>query len=435
MTAFDRFDPFEPRIVAAIDEIAAPRRPDYLGDILATTAQTSQRPRWTFPQRWVPARIARSWAEARVPVRPLLLLLLALLLLAIGAAVAGSLTKGPLPFGPADNGLIGYPTNGDLYVRDTITSAPRLLVGGPDVEMGPWFSPDGTRILFTRTTTDGREFLWAANADGSEERQVIPEQLLSWNAVWAPDSRTIAVVNDTRGLTALTIVDTVTGGVRPIDFGDLEPLPDMAFRPPDGAELLVRVAVGVHGVDFAVVPLDGGPLRLLGLRSEMLFGEQWENGGPAWSPDGEWIAYNRVERDPVTGYVHFRVHTVRADGTDDTPIPGPAQDTIHEAWPTYSPDGTQLLVHRWTWKADGGGGGWIAVLPADGSAPARNIGPRIPGGEDTGLSKTWSPDGTRVLLRAQNTRQVFSIDPVTNTVERLPWTDELPDWQRVHRWP
>jgi Tol biopolymer transport system component len=434
MTAFDRFDPFEQRITAAIDEIAAARRPEYLGEILAQTAQTSQRPRWTFPGRWLPAAALRDrWAVVRMPSRPLLLVLLALLLAAaIGAAIVGSLTRGPSPFGLADNGLVGYATNGDLYVRDSLSTDPRLIIGSPDPEIGPWFSPDGRRFLFIRTT-DGRDHLWVARADGSDVRPVLSDILVASNWAWAPDSRTIAVVNDVNGVSGLSLIDTETGRVRPMDLGAAAPLPDLAFRPPDGSELLVRVATGTTGVDFAIVPVDGGEPRLLGLRSEMLFGQQWENSGPVWSLDGERIAYNRVERDPETGYEHFRVYTVRPDGSDDIPIPGPPQPRIHEAWPTYSPDGASILVHRWTWNWEGGGAGWIAVLPADGSRSARNIGPRVPGGQDTGLSKTWAPDGTRVLLRAENTRQVFSVDPVTNEWERLPWTEELPDWQRVRR--
>lgn len=434
MTAIDRFDPFEQRITAAIDEIAAPHRPDYLDDILRQTARTSQRPRWSFPGRWLPVdALMGRWPAAHVPNRTLLLVLLALLLAAaIGVAVVGSFTRGPSPFGLADNGLLGYPSNGDLYVRKSMTDDPRLLIATPALEIGPWFSPDGRRLLFIRKT-DAREFLWVARSDGSDERQLLTDPLVAANWAWAPDSRTIALVNDVNGVSSLSMIDTETGQVRPVDLGNAVPLPDLAFRPPEGSELLVRVGLGTTAVDFAIVPVDGGPPRLLGLRSEMLFGQQWENSGPVWSLDGERIAYNRVERDPETGYEHFRVYTVRPDGTEDVAIPGPPQPKIHEAWPAYSPDGTSILVHRWTWTWEGGGAGWIGVLPADGSSSASSIGPRIPGGQDTGLSKTWAPDGTRVLLRAENTRQVFSVDPVSNEWERLPWTEELPDWQRVRR--
>ena len=70
-------------------------------------------------------------------------------------------------------------------------------------------------------------------------------------------------------------------------------------------------------------------------------------------------------------------------------------------------------------------------MPADGSVPARDIGPKIKGGEDTGLTKIWSPDGTRVLLRSDIRRAVYSIDPVSGSYESIPWTTDLPDWQRT----
>jgi hypothetical protein len=86
MTAFDRFDPFEQRITDAIDEIAMARRPDYLDDVLQLTVRSSQRPRWTFPERWLPmdAAVMPVGIGRRRQVR-LLLLLAALAALLIGA--------------------------------------------------------------------------------------------------------------------------------------------------------------------------------------------------------------------------------------------------------------------------------------------------------------------------------------------------------------
>jgi len=71
-------------------------------------------------------------------------------------------------------------------------------------------------------------------------------------------------------------------------------------------------------------------------------------------------------------------------------------------------------------------------MPADGLVAARDIGPRIPGGEHTGLTDMWSPDGTRIIMRADNTKQVYSIDPATGRAELLPWAGfDLPDIRRV----
>ena len=69
MTAFDRFDPFAGRVTSALEEIAPTTRPAYLDDVLAQAAATRQRPRWTFPGRWLPmdTAIRRSdsgWAPS-----------------------------------------------------------------------------------------------------------------------------------------------------------------------------------------------------------------------------------------------------------------------------------------------------------------------------------------------------------------------------------
>ena len=439
MTAFDRFDPFEQRITAAIDEIATPRRPDYLDDIFRQTARTSQRPRCTFLERWLPMDLAvRSGPAARLPMRPVTLLLLLVLLLAaaVGVAVVGSMNSVPAPFGLADNGLLGYTADGDVWVRDPVTEEERVLISTPDEEIGPWFSPDGRKLLFLRTT-NGRGYLWSADADGRNQRQLVADPLdgASENAIWAPDSRTLAVVDEANGLPALSLLDMSTGSTRAIDLGEGVPTVDLAFRPPSGDELLVRVAQPDSTVDFVIVDIATGAVRAFGLPSPLFFGPEWDNRGPAWSPDGSRIAYNRVEHDPASSVQHFRTHVVNADGSGDITVPGPADPTIQEAWPIWSPDGTQILLHRWTWKTDGGGLGWVAIMPADGSAPARDIGPKVAGGEDTGISKGWSPDGTRILIRYENTRQVYEVDPVTGVETELPWTEELPDWQRVNRWP
>ena len=57
MTTFDRFDRvFED----VLTDLAQPAYPDYIDDVLAKATTGSQRPAWTFPERWLPMRtIAR----------------------------------------------------------------------------------------------------------------------------------------------------------------------------------------------------------------------------------------------------------------------------------------------------------------------------------------------------------------------------------------
>lgn len=413
--------------------------PDYRDDLVRGIAATRQRPAWTFLERWLPMDIATQ----RVPVtnapwRTFGVLALIGLLLATAAAVyIGARSRVPDPFGPAANGAIVYGQGGDVYVRDSVTANARVLVGGATDDHDPGFSPDGSRLLFVRTI-DGDDHLMMAADDGTDAVQLVRDPLVNAYVAWSPDSRSIALTNEVDGLPHLSIVPVDGRAPIAIDLGDVVPT-DLAWRPPLGGNLLIR---GVkketdkgrlfQTIDFYLVNADGTGLRALGLPSHERFGLQWDNSGPAWSLDGSTIAYNVVEEATVPQGGHFRVHLVNADGSGDRALPGPPDALVQEAWPIFSPDGTSILVHRWTWKSDPSGGeGWLAILPADGSAPARDIGPRVPGGEDTGLIKSWSPDGTRVLVRADNTRQVFSIDPVTGSYESLAWEAlSLPDWQR-----
>jgi Tol biopolymer transport system component len=439
MTAFDQFDPFEQRITAAIDEIAAPRRPDYLDDLLGQTARTSQRPRWTFPGRWLPwdVRVIQSGPGARLPVRPLLVLAIVALLLALASiAVVGSRNQVPAPFGLADNGQVAYTFNGDVWVRDSLADPGRVLVATAGKDGWPLYSPDGTRMLLTIEEAGGKTYSYVSDADGTGLRKILPDPILGdghW--AWAPDSRTIAIVNNVRGFPVIHIASVDDPVVRRLDLDGLA-VQDISWRPglPDTLLFLATKHDGQN--DLYTVRADGTDLRPLNLPvQQSRFGAGYTNSGAVWSPDGRTIAYNALLPAEDTGITHFRVHLVDADGRNDRAVVPRGVAEMEEGWPRFSPDGRWILVHRWRFNGLYAGEGWLAVLPADGSAQARDIGPRIPGGEDTGLVMAWSPDGTRVLMATQNTRETFSIDPVTGDYERLPWTEELPDWQRVNRWP
>lgn len=364
----------------------------------------------------------------RLPWRAIgVLAMIALLLATAFAFYVGSRPRLPAPFGVAVNGDIVYATDGDILIRDDVVSAPRVLIEGPADDHDPWFTPDGQTLLFIRTT-DRRDYLMAADADGADPRMLIEQQLVDATITPGADSRSVALVNWVRGVPTLSILFVDGGDPITIDTGRLVPT-DLVWRPPDGHQLLVRARKPDMTNDFYLVDATGGSLEPIGIADHVNFGPQWDNSGPMWSLDGQRIFYNVVEEDATQVGGHFRVHVVGADASDDHALPGPDDIGVQEAWPMVSPNGRTVLVHRWTWGPDGEG--WLAVMPSDGSAVATDIGPRIPGGEDTGLIKTWSPAGDRVLMRTENTLEVFSIDPATGDYERLDWNAAtLPDWQR-----
>ncbi|HYO43985.1 MAG TPA: hypothetical protein VES19_12370 [Candidatus Limnocylindrales bacterium] len=441
MTAFDQFDPFEQRISATLDEIALARRPDYLDDLLRQTARTPQRPRWSFPGRWLPMDTTLSPARAgRSTLRPLVLIaIVALLALAATAVfIAGSRPKVPLPVGPAVNGSIVYPSGGDLYIRDSAAegAATRPLITGPAEQGVPYLSPDGTTLVYLETVNGG-DYLWAAGIDGTNPRQLLPKPLggtwSQWS--WALDSRHLLLSGEFGDSTKrLYDVQADGSGAREIVIDGLLPW-DAFWSPVDPKTFLLRAQskTGVAAQDLYLADADGGNLRPLGLSGHSAFGAQYTLSGASWAPDGKTIAYNAITTDPDSLITHYRVHVVNADGTNDRELPAPADARVNEAWPVYSPDGSQLLVQHFIFPTDDDtkdGSGSIAVTRADGSTAGREFGVRNDNTTNPDVWKAWSPDGRSVVQMVGETMKAYLVDPITGTMTELPWAGDMPDWQR-----
>lgn len=116
--------------------------------------------------------------------------------------------------------------NEDLYVVDAEGGAPRRLTSTPDFfESAPAWSPDGSRIVFVRSTArsqfDGKEALYVMARDSSGEGLLLehihfpdgPQGSLAWS----PDGRTIAFeTSPTIECTAIHLLDIASGRVEPL---------------------------------------------------------------------------------------------------------------------------------------------------------------------------------------------------------------------------
>ena len=82
-----------------LGDLAAGPTPDYIDDVLATTARKRQRPGWTFPERWIPmAEVSsRTTFAPRLPWRTLAVALLIALLIAGAVASSAHVRRGSRP--------------------------------------------------------------------------------------------------------------------------------------------------------------------------------------------------------------------------------------------------------------------------------------------------------------------------------------------------
>ena len=304
-----------------LGEIATGPYPDYIDDVLATTSHRRQRLAWTFPERWLPVDIAtQPVTRPALPWRQLgVLALIALILAAAVAAYVGSQPRLPPPFGTAANGLVAYETGGDIYTTDPTSGVAKAIVMGPETDMEPTFSRDGTRIAFERYVTLLSRVPYVASADGAGPIPLTSEPVEKLaNLAFSPDGSEVLF---TSGADApeLWIAKTDGSGSRRIDvgMGVIEP----SFRPPDGAEIVFASAAsiedgnGIYAVELATAKV----------RPILTPGPGVHRDRVRLSPDGSRIAYSAASIDPDSNT--YRVHVVDIDGTGD--VIDPAADDCH----------------------------------------------------------------------------------------------------------
>lgn len=359
----------------------------------------------------------------RVPaLRPLLILLLIGLLIAGGVLLytGSQRTWLPAPFGPARNGVIVVSTGGDIAAVDPETGALTTLVKGTTNDFAPWFSRDGQRFLYLRNL-GGQQQQWVANADGSNQRQLVPGNV-GW-VDWAPEGdRIVALYAPAGGVEETSIVNVADGTSTPLD-AEVE-IRNPIWRP--GHDQLVFATDAGEGAEYQLINADGTGLRAIdGVSPDAI-------NAPIFSPDGSRLIYTTwADGAGLQG----RIHDVDIDTGEDRALMFDGSEGTNEFPYQFSPDGSQLLLERHggdaSFEVNGEQGYRLVVVPASGEGPVIPIGPAMPS-QTNGASAEFSPDGTQVLAFYNYDRSTWLLEADGSGGEEVDWDPQGAfTWQRL----
>lgn len=271
------------------------------------------------------------------------------------------------------------------------------------------------RVVYANPGLGRRWSLFMVNAEGHDKTLLIRDGGIS--PQWSPDGTKLAF---TRG-DSLFVTRARPGAVPrslikgPINgaAGSAGGIPGLAAHwSPDGRRITFATVRGIE-----VANADGSGRRLL-LRTrprQLFFGD------PDWSPDGGQIILDGSRWAPLTfpAWVPEQIYVMRPNGTglrqltDDT-------DNAHDH-PSWSPDGRWILFARCPapWAANRTSE--LVLLKPDGRKQ-RTIA-RLPG-SDCGSNIawfTWSPDGRKILYLNERTGvEVMNSDGSARR-RLLPW--------------
>jgi Tol biopolymer transport system component len=433
----------ERNLAGILDDLSAGPTPGYLDDLFLRTGRMRQRPAWTFPERWLPmSDITRPRAYAFAPPWRTIAVALVVLALLVGAAfvyVGSRQQRVPAPFGPAGNGLIPYVSAGDLFVGDPVTGSTRLLVGGPEDDAAPSFSPDGTRVAFIRDVPGAGAGprpvdLYVVRQDGSDLRRITSAPIQDLvAATWTPDGRHLAVVHPaditntgSPPTNQLYLLDA-TGSQPPIRLAAAAGLDSIVFRPTDGGEILFRALVaGQYGL--FVMNVDGTNVRTLREPNVPTHFDQHLDG-LTYSPDGARIFYQSyVSGTDGTGGGCCQLWVMNADGTDQHQfVQDPAAPNGWQGEPAISPDGKWIAFDS---LINDGPTPGVAIVRADGTGPVIRTGPEL-----TSVAHwLWSPDSSKILMMPSEggNGSAYLLDPAGGPWTNVAWTSDIDlDWQRL----
>jgi TolB protein len=178
------------------------------------------------------------------------------------------------------------------------------LTTSTESDSGPSWSPDGTQIMFTRSSGDSMD-LYVMNTDGSAVER-LTRNGESADGSWSPDGERIVFWSKRDFVSGLYVMD-----------------------------------------------VDGSDVRFLTEE----FDTAW---GADWSPDGETIVFVGSKDDPTTGDEVVAIYRMNADGSGQEEVARPTGYWIDE--PEWSPDGESIAFF-----SDGHGPGALWVMNADGT--------------------------------------------------------------------
>lgn len=286
------------------------------------------------------------------------------------------------------------------------------LTDGEGPEQSPVWSPDGTRILFTRHV--GNTDIYTVRGDGRDLVRLTELPSREFSPSWSPDGSQVLFASTSGYATELFVVSAEGGEALPVTDSAAHK-PDSAWSP-DGSRITFTMLDGYNQGDIFVVAAPGGTGAGSGSPTN-LTQDPAHDCCVAWAPDSERILFLSSRNGSGTGLwlggdgqaAQSRDVFIRAREDGDLTAAHEVVRPVTTVVPEQPKD--------------------IYVINANGSGLAR-----LTDGAGREKQASWSPDGRRIAFisdRDGNDEVYVMTDAGGSAPTRLtdsPEDDSYPTW-------
>jgi len=250
-----------------------------------------------------------------------------------------------------------------LLKRKTPEPSLSLAVTSVGEKYSPSLSPDGKQLAFSWNGGSGSYFSIYVKLIGAEgPLRLTKQESVDFNPVWSPDNHYVAFCRIQKGNTGIYIVPVLGGAERKVrdahweerDFDQYFWYFGRLSWSPDG-RLLAFSDRASSNEATSIYLLSLESLAIRRLTSPGLPGDY----NPAFSPDGQTLAFNRGSQGVTSIYV------LPLSGGEERRLASGSQFGWGLAW---TADGRNIVFGRAGWLARSG---WLWKIPARGGDPER----------------------------------------------------------------
>ena len=263
----------------------------------------------------------------------------------------------------------------DIYMAPTAGGPAVKLTSSKKPENSPRWSPDGRYLAFLSGRDGKKTQVYLLDRRGGDAQQLTDYKTGASAITWSPDSTKLA----------LLVSDPDPNDPNPdADAKDKKPKPHVITRLQfmrDGDGYLNDVKRHIHVFDIAAK------------KDVQITSDKFDDGAPAWAPDGSLIAFSANRTDNPDGNDNTDIFVVEPrEGAKPRAL---TTSTAGDSSPVFSPDGKSIAYlaggdSKDIWYATNN----VAIVPVAGGAPTI-----LTAGLDRNLSRPqFTPSGEQIVF-------------------------------------